>query len=74
MKKNFTPLLYMIFPILFFIYLILASISDLALWMGIVGAVLFSPLFLIGLIGTLIQLFKKEKKNSETELDDNNKK
>lgn len=70
MKKNFTPLLNMIFPVLFFIYLILAGVTGNSLdfsafWVGIVGAVLFTPLFLIGLVGTFVQLFKKERNNNK---------
>lgn len=70
MKKNFTPLLNMIYPILFFIFLIALSFSesfgsDFAIWVGIIGASLFAPLFLIGLVGTLVQLFKKEKKEEK---------
>lgn len=70
MKKNFTPLLHMIYPVLFFIYLIASQHtspigSDTVLWIGVVGAVLFAPLFLIGLVGTLVQLFKKEKKEKD---------
>lgn len=72
MKKNFTPLLYMIFPILFFIYLILApNLYDFATWIGIVGAVLFAPLFLIGLVGTLVQLFRKEKPKKAESIETN---
>lgn len=67
MKKNFTPLLHMIYPILFFIYLISSSVDEVFVLIGIIGAVLFAPLFLIGLVGTLIQLFKKEKKEVKEE-------
>ncbi len=85
MKKNFTPLLYMVFPVLFFIYVMFADFTnqygndnDAFFWVGLVGAVLFTPLFLIGLIGTLVQLFKREKteivKTTEISEDNNNAK